>query len=50
MHVLPSYDLRLARPISFMAEINYGRGGNNYRRTVEIIMGTVVIITAARWK
>jgi hypothetical protein len=33
-----------------MAEIDYGRGGNNYRSTVEIITVTVVIITAVQWK
>ena len=29
---------------------NYGRGGNNYRPTVEIIMGAVEIIIAMRRK
>ena len=28
----------------------YGRGGNNYRHAVEIIMGAVEIIIATRWK
>ena len=44
-----SYSIWQGAPVANIRN-NYGRGGNNYRHAVEIIMGAAEIIIATRWK